>query len=134
MKIYFACSVRGGRQNQELYAQLIKIISAYGKVLTEHLGEKTMDKVDRGLDDKTLYREAINWVTEADVLIAEVTTASLGVGYEIATAERLGKKILCIYQADKIASAMITGNPSYPTKKYKTTEETQKIIEAFFKS
>jgi 2'-deoxynucleoside 5'-phosphate N-hydrolase len=134
MKIYFACSVRGGRQDQELYAQLIKIISGYGKVLTEHLGEKTMDKVDRGLDDKTLYREAINWVTEADVLIAEVTTASLGVGYEIATAERLGKKILCIYQPDKNVSAMITGNPSYPTKSYATIEEAQKIIDAFFKS
>lgn len=133
MKIYFACSVRGGRQDQQFYAQLINILSKHGKVLTEHLGEVTMDKIDRGLNDKTLYREAVDWVNEADVLIAEITTASLGVGYEIATAEKLGKKILCLYRDNgTIVSAMITGNPSFETEPYKTLEDAERMIDEFF--
>jgi len=38
MKIYFAGSIRGGRDDKELYLQLIKHLAKHGQVLTE--GEK----------------------------------------------------------------------------------------------
>ena len=38
MKIYFAGSIRGGRDDKELYSQIIKLLSDYGTVLTEHIG------------------------------------------------------------------------------------------------
>ena len=38
LKIYFAGSIRGGRDDAELYAQMIKTLQSYGTVLTEMVG------------------------------------------------------------------------------------------------
>jgi len=38
LKIYFCGSIRGGRQDRLLYAELIDYMKAFGKVLTEHIG------------------------------------------------------------------------------------------------
>ena len=38
-KIYFAGSIRGGRDDAQLYAQMIKTLQSYGKVFTEHVGD-----------------------------------------------------------------------------------------------
>ena len=40
MKIYFAGSIRGGRNDKELYSQIIRHIQKYGEVLTEHIGNE----------------------------------------------------------------------------------------------
>jgi hypothetical protein len=44
----------------------------------------------------------MSWLKEADVIVAEVSTPSLGVGYEIGKAEDMGKRILCLYKNKKI--------------------------------
>jgi hypothetical protein len=36
-KFYFAGSIRGGREDVELYRKLIDYIQTFGKVLTEHI-------------------------------------------------------------------------------------------------
>ncbi len=52
----------------------------------------------------------MEWLISADVIIAEVTTPSLGVGYEIGRAAALHKPILCLYRGgDMPASSMIAG-------------------------
>ena len=38
IKIYFCGSIRGGRQDADLYARLIEHLKTYGPVLTEHVG------------------------------------------------------------------------------------------------
>lgn len=42
MKIYFAGSIRGGRGDANLYLQIIDYLKQYGKVLTEHIGNKNI--------------------------------------------------------------------------------------------
>lgn len=37
-KIYFAASIRGGRNDVELYRELIHYMQSHGEVLTEHIG------------------------------------------------------------------------------------------------
>ena len=37
-KFYFAGSIRGGREDVELYRQLIDYLQTFGNVLTEHIG------------------------------------------------------------------------------------------------
>ena len=53
-------------------------------------------------------------IQEADVVIAEVTNPSLGVGYELGYAENIGKPIMCLFDGDSGAklSAMVRGNPT----------------------
>ena len=80
MKIYFAGSIRGGRDDQELYMRLIQELGKYGTVLTEHIGDKTLSALGESVDEKFIFERDMQWVGEADVVVAEVSTPSLGVG------------------------------------------------------
>lgn len=134
MKIYFAGSIRGGRDDKELYLEVINLLGKYGKVLTEHIGDKTLSATgEDGPTDKYIYDRDMAWLNEADVVIAEVTTPSLGVGYEIGKMEST-KPILCIYreQDGKRISAMIGGNDNLKFLKYKEIKDLQKILDEFF--
>jgi 2'-deoxynucleoside 5'-phosphate N-hydrolase len=134
MKIYFAGSIRGGREDANLYMSLIDDIKRYGTVLTEHIGDATLSaQGEQTVDDTFIYTRDMDWVRESDAIIAEVTTASLGVGYELGQAESMGKPILCLYrpQSGKRLSAMLSGNVYMKIKHYNTLDEAKDIIKDF---
>lgn len=136
MKIYFAGSIRGGRDDKELYLEIINLLGKYGKVLTEHVGDKTLSALgEDGPDDEYIYKRDMAWLNESDIIVAEVTTPSLGVGYEIGKAEEK-KPILCLYrtQDGKRISAMISGNKSLQVETYTSIQDIEAILEKFFKS
>lgn len=137
MNIYFAGSIRGGREDIEIYAQLINCIKKYGQVLTEHIGNTDLDGFgEKEKTDKFIHDRDLSWIQESDVMIAEVTNVSMGVGYEIAKAECMNKNILCLYrlQQDKKLSAMISGSSNLNIKYYATIEEAYSHIDDFFKA
>ena len=136
MKIYFAGSIRAGREDAGLYLQLIKHLQQYGKVLTEHVGDNELKHSgEQGMTDKDIHDRDMDWVMESDVIVAEVTTPSLGVGYEIGRALENGKRILCLYrpQDGKRLSAMISGSTGISNTRYRTIAEAKKIIDVFFR-
>ncbi|KAJ3047861.1 2'-deoxynucleoside 5'-phosphate N-hydrolase 1 [Quaeritorhiza haematococci] len=76
----------------------------------------------------------MNWLSSADVVIAECTQPSLGVGYEIGIAEKLGKKICVLYRGPKEArklSAMLSGNPHVTVVYYSDVEEACRQIDGY---
>lgn len=126
MKIYFAGSIRGGREKVEDYKKIISILSGYGEVLTEHIGDTSLSSLgEQTKTDKEIFERDISWIDEADVVVAEVTVASLGVGYELGYAEAHSKKIVCLYQNDdgKSLSAMVSGNKNLAVIYYKNIED-----------
>ena len=136
MKIYFAGSISGGRGDQEIYYKLINYLKNYGTVLTEHIADPNLSSYgeqDISLED--IYNRDIKWIEECDLFIAEVTQVSLGVGYELAYAEKLNKKIICLYRPDpsRKLSAMISGNKHFIIRNYKTTDEAIKQLEILLK-
>lgn len=134
MKIYFAGSIRGGRDDQELYALILQELSRFGFVLTEHIGDRMiLNTGEDSLPDTHIYERDMAWIREADVVVAEVTTPSLGVGYEIGSAEHK-KPILCLFreQEGKKLSAMITGNNNLNVQKYSDIESVRIILKDFF--
>jgi hypothetical protein len=136
MKIYFAGSIRGGRDDKPIYLQMIEHLRKYGQVLTEHIGDQNLtDFGDDGPSDEWIYGRDMSWLREADIVVAEVSTPSLGVGYEIAKAEELNKKILCLYrdQKGKRLSAMVSGNRGLKLAKYRKIEEAIESIDGFLK-
>jgi nucleoside 2-deoxyribosyltransferase len=136
MKIYFAGSIRGGREDAALYAEIIDYLKTFGEVLTEHVGDPTLTHWgDDGPTDRFIHNRDLDWLLSADVVVAEVTAISIGVGYEIGRAVAAGKKVLCLFRPDtgKNLSAMIAGCPDVETVHYKTPEEYKKIISVFFK-
>lgn len=136
MKIYFAGSIRGGRDDKKLYENVIAVLSRYGTVLTEHISNKDLTAMGENMASENIYERDIRWLIESDVFVAEVTTPSLGVGYEIAKAEEMGKRILCIYRPapDKKLSAMIAGNKHVTVNEYHSVGELEKVLSRFFNS
>lgn len=136
MKIYFAGSIRGGRDDKDLYLQIIKVLSQYGSVLTEHVGEAALTSMGEAVTETFIYDRDVTWLLQSDVMVAEVTTPSLGVGYEIGKAESADKQIVCIYREveGRKLSAMVMGNKNLVVKKYSSISELEQILKDFFSS
>jgi 2'-deoxynucleoside 5'-phosphate N-hydrolase len=136
MKVYFAGSIRGGREDVDLYMQIITHLRKYGTVLTEHVGDKSLeDKGEKGLSDKQIHDRDMEWLLSANLMVAEVTRPSLGVGYEIGRALEHKKRILCLYRPSVTPrlSAMIAGAPNITVKPYETIDDAVKIIDEYLK-
>lgn len=129
-KVYFAGSIRGGRDDKNLYKHLIQRIERYHRVLTEHVGNLSLSHFESGKDDALIYQQDVAWIAEADVLIAECTTPSLGVGYELAYAERLGKPCYVLFDCNRCQlSAMIGGNSYFKQLPYHGIDELFRYID-----
>ena len=134
MNIYFAGSIRGGRDDQQLYLEIIELLKTYGQVLTEHVGEATLSALgEDGPTDKYIYERDMKWLRKSDFLVAEVTTPSLGVGYELGEASG-NMPVLCLYrsQKGKRLSAMIRGNDLFRVETYQTLADVAQILKQFF--
>lgn len=134
MKIYFAGSIRGGRNDAVLYHELINYLAEFGEVLTEHVGDPQLtDAGDDGPNDKFIHDRDVEWLKSADILVAEVTSVSMGVGYEIGRAVESGKKVLCLFRPEvgKNLSAMIAGCNNLKLVNYTVPEEAKKAIKKF---
>ena len=133
MRIYFAGSIRGGREDREVYAQIIEYLKQYGEVLTEHVcySAVTHDG-DPGLACEEIYARDMEWLKSADVVVAEVSTPSLGVGYEVCYAAEAGIPVLCLFRSNgKSVSAMIAGDRRLNVICYTSAEEALEKISAF---
>ena len=111
MKIYFACSISGGRQDEGVYQKMVQVLLSMGMhVPSAHISMTGIEQID-GLEEASdIYQRDVDWIKESDLLIAEVSTPSHGVGYEIAYALNLSKPVFCLYHERAVVSKMITGN------------------------
>jgi nucleoside 2-deoxyribosyltransferase len=124
MKIYFAASIRGGRNYVRDYKAIISELRIYGKVLTEHIADDKLDDRGENISDTAIFERDTGWLRESDIIVAEVTQPSLGVGYEIALGESLGKRIICLFkQKSGNLSAMIKGNRKLEVLEYTSVDE-----------
>ena len=136
MKIYFAGSIRGGRDEEKTYLRIIDYLADFGDVLTEHVGQKNIEKSEEKHSDIYIFERDVSWLKSSNMMIADVTVPSLGVGYEIGFAETLNIPILCLYNPrnKKSLSAMISGNKNLVWKEYNTVEEAKLLIDKFMES
>lgn len=126
MNIYFAGSIRGGRVDAGLYHRMIVYLQKTDRVLTEHVGDMSLQE---STTDAEIYAQDTAWLREAELLIAECTCPSLGVGYELAYAEHLGIPCHIFYDRSKIQlSAMLTGDSYFMLHPYNTEEEIYPVL------
>lgn len=134
-KIYFAGSIRGGRIDANLYKRIIEYIQKTDIVLTEHIGSPELNLKEQGKRDVEIYNEDTAWLRESDILIGECSCPSLGVGYELAYAEKLGKPCHIFYDRSKTQlSAMLTGNPYFTIHPYEKEEDIYPILDQILNS
>lgn len=134
MKIYFAGSIRGGRDDFARYFAIIEQLKEFGEVLTEHVGDADLSAIGESGTDQEIHDRDLSWLKEADSLVAEVTTPSLGVGFEIATAIGCGKPILCLFRQSegRALSAMIAGSSGVTVRNYQSVADLTEVLAAFF--
>lgn len=134
MNIYFAGSIRGGREDKALYLEIIELLGEYGHVLTEHVGDAQLSAAGEISDDRMIHDRDLSWLKASEYVVAEVTTPSLGVGYELGKATEWGKPTLCLFRpnAGRALSAMVAGSDRLKVKRYRTTSELKEIFDEFF--
>lgn len=136
LKAYFAGAIRGGRKYLENYKAIVKQLKNMGiEVLTVHVAEDEVLELEQGLTKQEIFQRDMEWLKKADFIIAEVSTPSLGVGYEISEALHLGKPVLCLCSESTKLSALINGNTSQNIRirKYNDVRECASMIEEFLR-
>lgn len=134
MKIYFACSITGGRSDENAYQHLVAVLEEMGiDVPTAHIAETGIEVIDGEENPLDIYQRDVNWIEESDLLVAEISTPSHGVGYEIGYALFLGKPVLCLYDQEVEVSKMITGNPHplLSVKAYRDLQEAERMLRGY---
>lgn len=111
------------------------LVSDSHKVPTAHLAESGVTAREAELPPQEVYSRDVAWIRDCDVLIAEVSVPSHGVGYEIGFALGLGKRVLALHQEGQKVSKMISGNPdpNLTMTMYQTPEDAVNQIREFLR-
>jgi nucleoside 2-deoxyribosyltransferase len=134
MDLYFSCSLTGGRQDQPVYAAMVAHLQALGhRVLTAHLALESVGAGDNALSPEAVFKRDTAWLRACDAVIAEVSTPSHGVGFEIAYALERGRSVLCLALEGVRVSKMLTGirQPGFEFRTYATEPEALAHLEIF---
>lgn len=108
MKIYFAF---GG--NLEMAKFIVETLQSFGhEVLTKHLVDEDAPEKEKMLSRFWRYERNKKWLQECDCIVAEATSESFGIGYEIGYALSLNKRVYMFYEkkGEDGISIMATGN------------------------
>ncbi len=111
------------------------MLGQYGEILTEHIAHPYLTAQGEPIPSKAIHNRDIKWMNESDVIVAEVTTPSLGVGYELRAAVEMQKPTLCLFRpaTGRSLSSMIAGNSFFTIYEYNSPNELAQIFESFFK-
>lgn len=129
--VYFAGSIRGGREDAAVYKRMIDYINKTDIVLTEHIGLGNLSvKTRTKEDDVHIYERDTEWIRASDVLIAECTNPSHGVGYELAYAEARNIPVHIFYDKSSAnVSAMLNGNTRFKLYPYEREAEIYPVLD-----
>ena len=140
MNIYLACTVRGDRGAVGVARALADALEAMGHtVLTRHLLEDGVETAEALLTERAVFERDLEWLTAADILIAEASGSSYGVGFEVGyvlgRADVTGQRVLLLYDAARrgFVSRLISGNAhshctTYP---YRDAEDLLRFVSTF---
>lgn len=143
MTIYLACTVRGDRGAVEALRTLVERLESEGHdVLTKHLLEDNVETSEAALNETAVYERDIRWLDACDLLIADASGSSYGVGFEVgyvlARSDRTSQRVLLLYRADRVnqISRLISGNahPRCTVVKYEDPADLIDRVSNFLKS
>jgi nucleoside 2-deoxyribosyltransferase len=117
MRIYLACTVRGDRGGVLAGRTICERLRCLGhEVLTTHLLSDDVNEAESQLTEEHVYRRDLEWLSACDVLVAEASGSSYGVGFEVGyvlgRARDTGQRVVLLYDAARrpAISRLITGN------------------------
>ena len=117
MMIYLACTVRGDRGAVAGLRAVADALEADGHtILTRHLLDDNVEGAESALTERAVYERDLAWLESCEVLIADASGSSFGVGFEVGyvlgRSDRTNQRVVMIYRADRrdAISRLIVGN------------------------
>lgn len=141
MIVYFIASRKDIVKNIETLRSFVKIVHEEGHSMAldwvEPIYRNEVKTGKNGIDWPVLYKDSMDSITRADVVIAEMSTQSFGVGYQAAMAIQQKKPTLLLHSDEVDDSVFASGIPAdiddpAEYKKY-TTKNIEKIIKEFLR-
>jgi nucleoside 2-deoxyribosyltransferase len=117
MRIYLACTVRGDRGGVAAGRAICERLERHGhEVLTTHLLADNVETAESQLTEEHVFRRDLDWLGACDVLVAEASGSSYGVGFEVGyvlgRAHATGQRVVLLYDRSRqhAISRLVTGN------------------------
>jgi hypothetical protein len=138
MRVYLACTVRGDRSTFEAVRHIGARVRERGhEVLTEHLLLDDVEHFESGHSDQDVYTRDLAWLESADLVIAEASGSSYGVGFEVGyvlgRAPQSGQRAFVFYRRDRHdqISRLISGltGPHVQVRAYDSVEELDEALD-----
>ena len=135
MIIYCAGAIKGDTRFQNNFKEIVRYLSSQDHTPLSELNETFKTTVP--LTERQIFKRDVKWLEKSSAVVAEISGASLGVGFEISYAlYELKIPVLALYnsQAERV-SAMITGCDSkrLTVKVYSDLEEMKELVSTFIK-
>lgn len=141
MTIYLACTVRGDRRGVAAGRAICARLQHHGhEVLTTHLLADDVNDAEAKLTERDVYARDLEWLSRCDVIVAEASGSSYGVGFEVGyvlgRARASGQRAVLLYDAGRrdAISRLITGNcdAACTTFAYESLEDLTLFIDRTF--
>jgi hypothetical protein len=116
MLVYFVASRKDITKNIGKLRRFVDLIHAEGHTFALDWIEPIYASEKRGvkardIDWPVLYKDTVEAITRADVVIAETSVQSFGVGYQVALAIQLKKPTLLLQKEDSDSFVFASGIP-----------------------
>jgi hypothetical protein len=141
VRVYLACTVRGDRGGVLAGRVIAERLEALGhEVLTSHLLDDEVERAEAALTEREVFERDIRWLSECEVVVAEASGSSYGVGFEVGyvlgRARETGQKVVLVYDQARSGaiSRLIVGNhdSACTTFGYQSLTELTAFIDRMF--
>ncbi len=124
-KIYFAHSFSKRDKYQDLYKELQNYFSGKNINLYSFVFE-----FQEKIDNKSLMAKCLEEITDSDLILAEFSDESVGVGFELGYAKAIGKETAYMYKTNSPLEQTADGTVDYFIE-YQTAQD---VIDWFNKN
>lgn len=135
LQIYFCGSLRGCTPLSDTYKKIVDHLERHGTVLNRVIAYP--DGSEKHFDDRQIYERDLSLFSQSNVMVAETTSPSHGVGIELGWAiARKDYPILSLSKAQKEfqTSALIAGSDRIVCKEYADEQDIRVIVDQFMAS
>lgn len=129
---YFACALsNAGQEHREQMSDLRQKLKEYFNILEFYSDPTEMNFDTQSLDyAQNIYKHDIKCVQTAEIILAEVSLPSIGLGIELGTAIHNNKSIIAFAKENSYVSRMVTGI-TYPKFEFFRYQEIEQILSRF---
>jgi hypothetical protein len=132
MRVYLSAAMTNKSRDIGVISVLVSHIEASGhEVPTRHVADPDGRSRDADLTDAQLAKRDLTWIAASEVLVAEVSTPSHGVGVEVLAATQRGIPVLLLHAHNVAVSRLLLGLPGTEVYSYRSLHEACAAVDDF---